>query len=233
MIGYGKRLDDVIPAGKFGDGEDVEVRTRMGNIISQGVVQSVTPFGLVVKENTGSIRFFSERVYLFASLVDEPPTIVANQLNDMSLDSRIEAKLRGIDEAGDPTPAETGAKPIDPNAKDDEYTDKDGKKDVDTKTKDDEKEKEEKPEKKDGAVADPSSSIDTDNLPDDVKQSIVKTQDMDESQLNGVLSDISGAAMKALKRTSVSETELYGIVQKINDASYKVLTGKAPPKRKG
>jgi len=237
MLEHEKRLDDVVPAGKFGDGEAVEIRTKMGTAVSRGNVMSVTPFGLIVRESTGDTKFYKDSLYLFASLETELPTVVKDQLHDASLDARVRAKLASMAEAGDPTPDDTGAKPIDPNAKDADYKDKDGEKDKDGGEEKDDEEK--KPEKKDDgkkkAVADPESSIDTDKLPDDIKRAIISTHEMDEGQLNNVLSDISDAALKALKRTGISEAEIFEIVQKINDASFEVLTGKKPggPKKKG
>jgi hypothetical protein len=224
MLEHEKRLDDVVPAGKFGDGEAVEIRTKMGTTVSRGNVLSVTPFGLIVRESTGDTKFYKDTLYLFASLETEPPTVVKDQLHDASLDARVQAKLASMSEAGDPTPDDTGAKPIDPNATDADYKDKDG---------DDKDDEEKKPEKKDDdkkkkAVADPESSIDTDKLPDDIKAAIISTHEMDEGQLNNVLRDISDAALKSLKRTGISESEIFGIIQKINDASFEVLTGKKP-----
>lgn len=224
------RLDDTIPAGKFGDGEAVEIRTKMGSVISRGNVFSVTPFGLIVRESTGDTKFYKDDLYLFASLEQEPPTVVKDQLHDRSLDARVQAKLDSMGEAGDPTPSDTGAKPIDPDAADADYKDKDGEKAKgDDGKKGVEKDAKKKDDKKKG-VADPDSSIETDQLPDDIQQAIISTKDMDESQLNGVLSDISDAALKSLKRTGVSETELFSLVQSINDAAFKVLTGKTPKK---
>jgi len=234
---YEKRLDDTIPHGKFGDEEAVEVRTKMGSVVTTGRVMSVMPFGLIVRDTIGETKFFAEGLYLFASLERDPPTVVKDQLHDVSLDARVQRKLSTMGEAGDPTPSETGGKPIDPKAKDDEYKDKDGEKDKKGDDSD-KKKKDEKPEKKDDkkkkdAVADPESAIDTEKLPDDIKQAIISTNEMDEGQLNGVLSDISDAALKALKRTGIAEGEIFGLIQKINDASFEVLTGKKPQKKEG
>jgi len=143
----------------------------------------------------------------------------------------VREKLSSMGEAGDPTPSNTGAKPIDKNATDDEYKDKDGEKAKDSGDKKDDKKPEKDDEKDDDAVADPDSSIDTENLPDDIKQAIVSAKDMDEGQLNSVLSDISDAALKALKRSGVADGELFGLVQKISDSSFEVLTGKKPGKK--
>jgi len=147
----------------------------------------------------------------------------------------VQKKLIDMGEAGDPTPGETGAKPLDPKATDDDYKDKDGEKgkkggDSGDK-KDDEKPGKKDDEKKKDAVADPDSAIDTDQLPDDIKQAIISTKDMDEGQLNGVISECSDAALKALKRTGIAETEVFGLVQKISDALFEVLTGKKPTKK--
>lgn len=235
MLEYEKRLDNTIPSGHFHDGADVEVRTKMGSVVSAGQVMSVMPWGLIVRESTGATTFYAENLYLFASLNEDPPTVVQNQLLDMSLDARVQEKLVAMGEAGDPTPSDTGAKPIDPDATDDEYKDKDGEKnkggDSDDKKDDKDPDDKDKKKKKD-AVVDPESAIDTDKLPDDIKGAIISTKDMDEGQLNGVLSDISDAALKALKRTGVSESEIFELVQKISDSSFEVLTGKKMAKKK-
>jgi len=228
---YEKRLDNTIPAGSFGDAEGIEIRTKMGSIVASGHVMSVMPFGLIVRESTGDTKFYGENLYLFASLEKDPPTIVKGQLLDTSLDARVREKLSSMGEAGDPAPSNTGAKPIDKNATDDEYKDKDGEKAKDSGDKKDDKKPEKDDEKDDDAVADPDSSIDTENLPDDIKQAIVSAKDMDEGQLNSVLSDISDAALKALKRSGVADGELFGLVQKISDSSFEVLTGKKPGKK--
>jgi len=227
MLEHENRLDNTIPAGKFGDEEGVEVRTKMGSVITTGHVMSVMPFGLIVRESTGDTKFYAENLYLFASLEGPPPTVVKDQLNDMSLDSRVQKKLIDMGEAGDPTPGETGAKPLDPKATDDDYKDKDGEKGKKGGDSGDKKDD----EKKKDAVADPDSAIDTDQLPDDIKQAIISTKDMDEGQLNGVIRECSDAALKALKRTGIAETEVFGLVQKISDALFEVLTGKKPTKK--
>jgi|GEM_PF-2689985 len=235
-LDHERRLDDTIPAGKFGDGEAVEIRTKMGVAHARGTVFSVTPFGLIVRESTGDTKFYKSDLYLFASLEVDPPTVVQDQLHDTSLDARVQQKLIAMGEAGDPTPADTGAKPLDPNASDADYKDKDGEKDKDggddDKDKDDPEKKKDDDKGKKKAVADPESSIETDNLPDDIKKAIISTKDMDETQLNGVLSDISDVTLKGLKRNGVSEREVFSIVQKINDAAFEVLTGKKPSEKK-
>ena len=236
-LGYENRLDDIVPHGKFGDEEAVEVRTKMGSTVANGHVLSVLPFGLIVRESTGETRFYSESLYLFSSLEGEPPVVVQNQLNDTSLDARVNMKLISMGEAGDPTPDNTGAKPIDPDASDDEYSDNDGEKENDAdsvvggkKNDDDEKDDNDDNGKKKKGVANPDSSIDVEKLPKDIKDAIIKSDEMDEGQLNGVLGDVSDAAMKALKRAGLSETQLFGLVQKISDSVYNVLTGKNPSK---
>lgn len=232
MLEHEKRLDNTVPAGQFGDGEGVEIKTRMGSTVTRGHVLSVTPFGLVIRETSGETKFYKDGLYLFASLEREPPTVVKDQLHDMSVDQKVKHKLAAMGEAGDPVPDQTGAKPMDPDANDDDYKGKDTEKDKDDnepgKKKDDEKDG-----KKKDAVADPDSSIEVEKLPDDIKQGIISANDMDEAQLNGVLSEISDAALKALKRTGIAETQIFGLVQKINDVTFKVLTGKAPGKKKG
>jgi hypothetical protein len=233
MLEHERRLDNTIPHGQFGDGEGVEVKTKMGSTKTQGIVMSVLPSGLIIRESTGETKFYNEGIYLFTSLEREPPVVVQNQLHDMSVDQKVRQKLIAMGEAGDPTPDNTGARPLDPDAKDDEYGDKGDDKSTKDDYGDKEKDDSKGDKKKSDAVADPDSSIDVEKLPDDIQHAIITTDEMDESQLNGVLSDISNATLKALKRTGIDERQIFGLVQKINDASYAVLTGEKSNRKEG
>lgn len=206
MSNYEKRLDGVIHLGEFKTDDDVEVRTKMGDVVTNGKVCSKNSSGLIIKESSGGTRFCSGRMYLFAR-----KTVTESM--DTHLDERVRQKLQSLNEAGDTVPDNTGAKKMGDD--DDEKEKKDKSKDIDPKEKD-QKEKDD----------DEEETIDVDQLPGDIKASIITTDKMDESQLNSVLSDISDAALKALKRAKVSESELFGVVQKISDAANKILSGK-------
>jgi hypothetical protein len=151
--------------------------------------------------------------------------VAGNLLTDKSLDSRVEIKLAQM-EAGDIQPGakgKAGGAMLPSNDGDDEDDDDDVEKkkdDGEDKTKDDEGKK---------PVAKTGSAIDPDKLPEDIKRSILSAKQMDEGQLNGVLSELSDAVMKSLKRAGVKETEIFGLVAKINNAAFRILTGEPPP----
>lgn len=237
------RLDNTVNGGDLGYGEEIEVKTKMGKHVVKGTVQSVTPFGVIIKEEgSEQERFYKTDFYLFTPMTKEPETKVANVLIDMSLDARVEAKLKSMGEAGDPSPESSGAAKIEPGADEKGERDKEkgkeekpekpeqddadaGKKDDEKKDKEPEKKKEKKDDDKPPA-ADTGSAVNVDDLPDDIRDAIVSSKEMDEGQLNSVLGEISDAAMKGLKRSNVKETEIFGLVQQIQDATYEVLTGK-------
>jgi hypothetical protein len=232
------RLDNTVNGGDLGFGEDVDIRTKMGEQVARGTVQTVTPFGVIIKESEGGQqKFYKTDLYLFSPVIAEPENRVVNVLTDMSLDARVEAKLKAMGEAGDPGSDSSGASKIEPGAdekgdraKDAEPSkpEKDdpdaGKKDDDKKLEPSKKKKEKETDKE--PVAKTDSSVDVDDLPDDIKNAIVSSSEMDEAQLNSVLGEISDAAMKGLKRSNVKETEIFGLVQQIQDATYEILTGK-------
>jgi len=222
------RLANTVLSGDIGINEMVEVRTKMGSLVSQGEVVSSTPWGIVVKEGT-SQNFYTDRLYLFSVVEPELQEIASDLLTDISLDSRVETRLAQM-EAGDMQPggkgSAAGATVSDDDDDDDDEKDKE-KKDKEKKDGDDEEEPDDDSEV---AAAKPGSAIDPDKLPEDIKKSILSAKQMDEEQLNGVLGEISDAAMKALKRTGVKETEIFGLVNKIQHSAYRVLTGEpAPP----
>jgi len=232
MLEHERRLDNMVPFNAFVDGEEIEVSTKMGASVTKGHVMSVVPTGIIVRESNGGTRFCSEQLYLFSSLDEKMSVEIDNQLNDTaddnSLDARIKNKLAAMSEAGDPSSSNTGAEPIDKNASDAEYKDKDGE--DSKKSKPAKKEPKEEPKKEPKKeVADPDSSIDVDNLPDDIKTAIITTDEMDASQLNGVIGEISDVALKALKRVGIRETSIFDIMKKINDSVYEILTGEKSP----
>ena len=216
------RLDNVVDCGEIGIGETVDVRTKMGSLIGGGDVIGQNPFGLIVRDNNGSDVFFSSKFHLFSVVENDVDVRVANVITDMSPDDRVELKLRTMSERGDAggDAGKGSAKPIE------KADGKDGK-DGDSGDADDAQGGE------GGPVASPDTAVDTDALPDDIKKAIIRYDQMDASQLQSVLSEISDAAMKSLKRAGVRETEIFGVVQKIQDASYGVLTGKTAKSTRG
>lgn len=209
---FESRLDNTIDAGSIGIGETIEVRNRMGKHVAYGEVVAATPLGLSLKEG----GFYDRDLYLFAVLEPEPIEIIANQL----LSSPDERVVKRLSELGEEIPMVEADKLDNNTNKDDDDEDDDDDDDikdkkVDKKSKDDE-EKE--------PLAKPESSVDIDSLPDDIKKSIISTVQMNEDQLNGVLSEIGDAIVKALKRINIKELEIYGVVGSIQDAAEKILT---------
>jgi hypothetical protein len=202
---FESRLDNAIDAGSIGIGETIEVRNRMGKHIAYGEVVATTPFGLSLKEG----GFYDRDLYLFAVLEPDPIEIVANQLLN-SPDERVAKRLA---ELGEEIPIIEAYK-MDNNNQDDDDDDDDDDDGNDDDGNDDDKE----------PLAKPESSIDIDSLPEDIKKSIISIVQMNEDQLNGVLSEIGDATIKALKRVNIKEVEIYNVIGKIQDALEKILT---------
>jgi hypothetical protein len=202
---FESRLDNAIDAGSIGIGETIEVRNRMGKHIAYGEVVATTPFGLSLKEG----GFYDRDLYLFAVLEPDPIEIVTNQLLN-SPDERVAKRLA---ELGEEIPIIEAYK-MDNNNQDDDDDDDDNDDDNDDDGNDDDKE----------PLAKPESSIDIDSLPEDIKKSIISIVQMNEDQLNGVLSEIGDATIKALKRVNIKEVEIYNVIGKIQDALEKILT---------
>jgi len=217
---FESRLDNTIDAGLIGIGETVEVRNKMGVHVAVGEVVAVTPMGLSIREN----GFFDRDLYLFSVLEPEQLEVVGYSLLS-SPDDRVAKRLTELGEEV----------PINEADKMDNYVNKDnGNKDddEDEEEEDDDEKDKEKGKKSNGdrePLAKPESSVDVDSLPEDIKKSIISIVQMNEDQLNGVLSEIGDATVKALKRVNIKEPEIYSVVGKIQDSAEKILT--SPIKR--
>ena len=218
---FESRLDNTIDAGLIGIGETVEVRNKMGVHVAVGEVVAVTPMGLSIREN----GFFDRDLYLFSVLEPEQLEVVGYSLLS-SPDDRVAKRLTELGEEV----------PINEADKMDNYVNKDnGNKDDEDdedEEEDDDKKDKEKGKKSNGdmePLAKPESSVDVDSLPEDIKKSIISIVQMNEDQLNGVLSEIGDATVKALKRVNIKEPEIYSVVGKIQDSAEKILT--SPIKR--
>jgi hypothetical protein len=208
-----ERLDTAVDPGSIGIGERIEVKTRMGIPVAAGEVIASNPFGLVLRES----GFFARDLYLFSPIEETPEPEVINKLHDDSPDGRVAAKLRSM---GSPLVFEA-------EKLDDEPEDKGKKKDK-KKEQDQDGDKEDKEPAEDDAppIAAPTSSVDVDKLPDDIRKAIVSTTQLDSETLNSVLSEIGDTVVKSLKRASVKDTEIYGIASKVQRAAEEILTGK-------
>ncbi len=210
---FESRLDNAIDAGSIGIGETIEVRNRMGKHIAYGEVVATTPFGLSLKEG----GFYDRDLYLFAVLEPDPIEIVANQLLN-SPDERVAKRLA---ELGEEIPIIEAYK-MDNNNQDDNDDNNDD--DDDDDGNDDDGNDDDGNDDDKEPLAKPESSIDIDSLPEDIKKSIISIVQMNEDQLNGVLSEIGDATIKALKRVNIKEVEIYSVIGKIQDALEKILT---------
>ena len=203
------RLDNTVDAGTIGIGERVDIRTKMGNHVATGDVIANNPFGIFLKEH----GFFDRDLYLFAPLEENPVLRPSNMLIS-SPDDRVAERLR---RAGEDVPIYEA----------DKLDDKvDGKKGDEKKDSDDSTDMLDKKDSDDDNVpiANTDSSVDVDNLPDDIKKSIINTTQMNDDQLNSVMSEIGDSTVKSLKRAGVKDTEIYGIASRVQNAIYKILT---------
>lgn len=203
------RLDNTVDAGTIGIGERVDIRTKMGNHVATGDVIANNPFGIFLKEH----GFFDRDLYLFAPLEENPVLRPSNMLIS-SPDDRVAERLR---RAGEDVPIYEA----------DKLDDKvDGKEGDEKKDSDDSTDMLDKKDSDDDNVpiANPDSSVDVDNLPDDIKKSIINTTQMNDDQLNSVMSEIGDSTVKSLKRAGVKDTEIYGIASRVQNAIYKILT---------
>lgn len=221
---YEGRLDNAVDAGSIGIGERVDIKTRMGHEVASGEVLANVPLGIVLKEG----GFFDRDLYLFVPIIDEPEVRALNLIKS-SPDERVASVLHA---SGDAVPVFEAEKLDDKEG--DHGSDSDDKEDGDSKEPEKSDDKKQKADDDKEPLANIDSSVDVENLPEDIKAAIISTTQMDEDQMNGVLSEISDAAIKALKRVNVKEIEIYGVVSDIQNAIFKILTKKpAVPSAKG
>jgi len=223
---YEDRLDGAVDAGAIGIHEKVDIRTKMGVPVATGEVIGNNPFGIILREH----GFFDRDLYLFVPLTDRPGIRPLNIVNS-SPDERV---MEGLRRRGESVPIYEAEKLDD---KDGEVEDGD-KKDDDKKSLKVDKDKKKKDVPEAEPIAKPESSVDVDELPDDIKKAVISTTQMTEDQLNGVLGEIGDITVKSLKRANVKDTEVYGVASRVQNSIYRILTGKppappAPPSKKG
>jgi hypothetical protein len=201
------RLDNTVDPCTIGIGETVEIRNRMGVHVDLGDVAASTPFGVSLKNG----NFYNRDLYLFAVIEQEQPNVIGYQLLS-SPDERVLEKLK---EFGENIPV-FEAENLDDNSTGDKDKDKkeNSKFDINSKSK----------EKNDEPLANTDSSIDINSLPDDIKTAVISTTQMNENQLNAVLSEIGDSAIKALKRINIKDPEIYKVVGEIQDYIEHILT---------
>lgn len=228
------RLDLAVEATRLGPGEPVIVITKMGKEVARGIVQEMIPNGPVhihVEDQGRSgvvqSRMYDPDLYSFIPQEDkkesdlgpsepmlgddpqEPP------LTELPLDDRVEAKVAklGISLIEQPVAAgqEGGQKPAPANSAS-------------------QVDRGQAPPKSKDKAPDPradnrdaEASVDVDALPEQLKKKIVGVKGLDEAQQDKVMSEISDAALRALKSVGVKDREIYKTVTKIQEAVSPVL----------
>lgn len=232
-----ERLDLAVEATRLGPGEPVIVITKMGKEVARGTVQEGTPNGTVhvmVDDQGGKgvqqSRMYDPALYSFIPVEadteddgasepilgddpEEPP------LTEFPLDGRVEAKFHklGISLVEQPAGAGVeGGKP--PTSKAAGQVDK-GQAPAPSKAVGKEPDARADPKE-------PESSVNIDALPPDLKKKIIGVKGLDESQRDKVLSEISDAALRALREVGVKNNEIFKTITKIQDAVIPVLEQK-------
>jgi hypothetical protein len=213
---HARRVDGAVAPGRLGIGETVEVRTRMGHLVARGDICGQTPFGITLREDGTTHKFYMAEFFLFFPEEPEVPEVAANLIADAHPDARVRARLGQVAEQDI-----MGATPKAQKVKGKGAATDDAEAEAAT----DDEEDEETPEEA-AAPANDTPNIDVDKLPKDIKQAVMVVQKLDDDQLNYILAQTGQALMSALRRNSVNEADLHGLVQKSQNAIYRILTGK-------
>jgi len=229
-----ERLDLAVESARLGPGEKVIVVTKMGREVARGEVGETIPNGPVLvkvkdqgDKGVAEDRLYDPQFYSFVPLeeapeeersdpdVDEDPPEPSLQGSD----DRAEAKLKelgltlveqpqtagaGVDKTpgngdggGQKTPPQAPPKASTKNAPD---------------------------IRKD--VSEPEASVDPNQLPDALKKKLVGVGGLDEAQRDKVVSEISDAALRALRDVGVKNHEIFSTVTKIQEVVLPVLEKK-------
>ena len=201
---YESRLDGAVPARLIGVGEDVIVKTKMGNDVFAGEVVAQGIFGLTIKESSGSnVKSFSDDLYIFSVKNPGENVYYANKLDELSVDERVRLKLRSEAIVSDD---KKNDEPDDGDGGEKE-SDKDDKKNVSAKKGDSKKEK-----PKDDESNEDGKEVDVEKLPDDVKDAVTKDERMSGDKVDNVVGETGDAILKALRRADFDEEQVYDIV---------------------
>ena len=200
--------EQAVPASSLPVGEYVVVTTRMGSEVDSGEVVRVfgngavqirtseTPPGVPV----GGIQsngdpIYNSQLYLFVP-TGEPPVVAAE---DKSISEADPDQFPGADAPtsdGDPDElAGTDAEKADAKAS---LKIKDAGSRSDARS--------------------PKDKVDVDALPQALKQKVMGIDEMDEAQIDRVMSAISEAALKSLKDVGVADSEVYETVVQVQKA---------------
>jgi len=248
-------LDGVVDAGHIGVNEKIGVFTRMGNPVTQGIVLSTSPQGLVVKEDDGS-RFFRSNLHMFVPLDDEnapfePLLPIMQPVMGVDPDFEVDMKLGEATGLADKMKTaaasaragvKSGAfgkkkkkpKPLFPKKSKDTDDGDDGEEKSKGKNGDDKKappfgkkptkKGDEEPEGDEmSGGEEEEGSVDVATLPQDIQQHVTTTKELNDEQVNRVISDMGDAGLTSLKRVKIAESEIYGLVDEMQKAITQVL----------
>ncbi len=209
------RVDNCVMAGDLGVGEDVIVRTLMGEEVYRGAVIASNPAGVSVQESGGSsAKFFNSDLHVFT--VNEPPQleVFVGKLDSMTPDQRVAYKLGKM-----MSESKSGAEEKEEKEESDEDEGEGDEKDKKARKKPDTK-------KDNGDDVDMAQDkeVKIDKLPEEIKNAIIDVDELEGERLNGVIGDIGDASMKALRRAGVAEDGIYDIVSKIQKAIISIVS---------
>ncbi len=188
-----ERLELTVEAPQLGNGETVSVLTKMGAQVASGIVSGVYKSG----EN------FSVQVREFSSAGSSVDRLYSSQLYSFVADSpEEETEDEYAPSDGEPLTDNPSVDPI-------SEVEDSGDEKSDKKPKDDEVR---------ANTDSVSSKVDVDALPDEIKKRVVGVTGLDEEQRNRILSEISDAALRAMKIVGVKDSEIYNKVVSIQNA---------------
>lgn len=182
----------------FNIGEKVNVFTRMGRPVNSGEVLVVTEQGISLKKDNGDSGFYNTKFYLF---------IPHDDSDELNIRSGLTKKL---DEQGKEN------KKDEKDEKDNEDEDEEKK---DKEVEEPKKEPKEEPKDDDSE----EGELDPDKLPDDIKDKVVKVDELDPEAVNKVRVAISDALLDSLRGVDVKEEDIYGIIDEVQGILDKVL----------
>jgi len=229
------RLDLAVEATRLGPGEPVIVITKMGKEVARGTVQETLPDGPVhihIEDQGGGVamsRMYDPSLYSFIPIEgtdedeDEAPEPMLGDepeeppMTELPLDDRVEAKVRSLGISLVEQPADDGEKS--PSLS--KPTPANSARQVDG-GKGPPKSKDKGPDPR-ADSREAGASVNLDMLPEALRKKITGVKGLDEAQQDKVMSEISDAALRALKSVGVKDLEIYKTVARLQDAIAPVL----------
>jgi len=224
-----ERLDLAVESTRLGPGEQVIIVTKMGHEIGRGTVQDIHPHGSVyvkLSDAEGKLkedRIFDPTFYSFVPMEDEKPKETVDPEQDPGLDVDTDPPEQSLEELPFDERAKVKIQKLNISLEangDEANGEKDaggnGKAAASDAGSDDVR----------GDTRQPETKVDVDALPETIKKKIVGVKGLDEAQRDRVLSEISDAALRALKNVGVKDIEIYKTVSRIQEAVSPVLQQK-------